>query len=111
MLEECDIQVLPATDRAEARKILRAQPPVQVVLSAVQLPDGEWCNLLEDVVQSQVNAELVVCAWFADANLWCDTLQRGAYDLLVEPYYKREVQRIVEAAAARRRVCVKVAAG
>jgi len=84
---------------------------VQVVLSAVKLPDGDWCDLLEDVIQSQVNAEVVVCSWFADANLWCDTLQRGAYDLLVEPYSKQEVQRIVEAAAARYQMRSQAAAG
>jgi len=33
--------------------------------------------------------------------LWIDALEQGAYDVLVEPYQREEIWRIVEAAAAR----------
>lgn len=103
-LEACSIGVLPASDCSEARRILERRPAVDVVLSDATLPDGDWSSVLEDLLRSRIQAELIVCARLADTSLWCEVLQRGAYDLLVEPYRKEEVQRIVETAAARNRL-------
>jgi FixJ family two-component response regulator len=36
-----------------------------------------------------------------DPKLWLDVLEQGGYDVLVQPYQREEIKRIVEAAAAR----------
>ena len=101
MLEACGVEVVQASDRHQARQLLQVQDPIQIVLTDQVLPDGTWRGVVEDVAQSRVNAEVVVCAQNADATLWCDVLESGAFDLLAEPYQRSEVQRIVEAAAAK----------
>ena len=103
-LENCTRGVLAVSSCKEARGILETRPPMQVVLTDVTLPDGNWTSVLEDVVQRRLNAAVIVCTGLADTGLWCEVLQRGAYDLLVEPYERKEVQRIVIGAADRGRL-------
>jgi DNA-binding NtrC family response regulator len=99
-LESCGIEVLPVSDCAEARRILRTQPAVQVVLTDEKLQDGSWCKVIEEVWQNEVGAETIVCTRAGDPGLWIHVLAHGAYDLLVEPYERKEVWRIIQSAAA-----------
>ena len=100
VLESCGIEVLPVCDCNEARRMLEAQPPVQVVVTDTALPDGDW-RVLEIVVQGRANIEVVVCSRLDDHKLWLDVLEQGGYDVLVEPYRHEEVRRILEVAASR----------
>jgi DNA-binding NtrC family response regulator len=100
-LESCAIDVLPVCDCNEARRMLETQPPVQAVVTDTALPDGDWRRVLEIVVQGCANIEVVVCSRLGDHKLWMDVLEQGGYDVLVEPYQREEIRRIVEAAAAR----------
>jgi DNA-binding NtrC family response regulator len=100
-LESCGIDVLPVCDCSEARRMLEIQPEVQVVLTDVALPDGDWREVLQIVAHSCANIEVVVSSRLGDHKLWIDVLEQGAYDVLVEPYECEEVRRIVGAAAAR----------
>ena len=99
-LESCGIEVLPVCDCNEARRMLETQPLVQVVVTDTALPDGDWRRVLE-IVEGREKIEVVVCSRLGDPKLWLDILERGGYDVLVNPYQHEEVGRIVEAAAAR----------
>ena len=103
-LEACGVDFLLACDCSEAREILKTKPGVHVVITDVTLPDGDWGSVLEVVRQGQANAEDVVCSRLPELAPWCEILQRGAYDLLVEPHQREEVRRIIEGAAARSHV-------
>src|SRR5437879_2621330 len=100
-LESCGIEVLAVCDCKEARRMLEAQPPVQVVVTDAALLDGDWRRVLEIVVQGRRKIEVVVCSRLGDHKLWLDVLEQGGYDVLVEPYRREEVRRILEVAAAR----------
>src|SRR5438132_12700861 len=97
VLESCSIEVLPVCDCNEARRMLEAQPPVQVVVTDTALPDGDW-RVLEIVVQGGANIEVVVCSRLGDPNLWLDVLEQGGYDVLVEPFDHEEVRRTLQVA-------------
>jgi len=99
-LESCGIEVLPVCDCNEARRMFETQPPVQVVVTDTTLPDGDWRRVIEIVAQGCSNLEVVVSLRLGDLPLWLDVLEQGGYDVLVEPYQREEIQRIVEAAAA-----------
>ena len=100
-LEVSGIDVLPACDCNEARRTLETQLQVQVVLTDRVLPDGDWRAVLEIVAQDRANVQVVVCSRLGDHTLLIDVLEQGAYDVLVEPYQREEVRRVLEAAAAR----------
>ena len=99
-LRSCGIEVLPVCDCNEARRMLETQAQVQVVLTDAALPDGDWRRVLE-IVEGRQKIEVVVCSRLGDPKLWLDVLEQGGYDVLVEPFEREEVGRIVEAAAAR----------
>jgi len=99
VLESCGIEVVPACNCNEARRMLETQ--VQVVLTDRVLPDGDWRAVLEIVAQDLANVQVVVCSRLGDHTLLIDVLEQGAYDVLVEPYQCEEVRRVLEAAAAR----------
>ena len=99
-LESGGIEVLAVCDCNEALQMLRTQP-VQVVVTDTTLPDGDWRRVLEIVEQRSRKIEVVVCSRVGDLKLWLDVLEQGGYDVLVQPYQREEIKRIVEAAAAR----------
>src|SRR5437899_11870433 len=100
-LESCGIEVLPVCDCNEAHRMLETHPLVQVVVTDATLPDGDWRRVLEIVEQGRRKIEVVVCSRLGDPKLWLDVLEQGGYDVLVQPYRREEIKRIVEAAAAR----------
>jgi DNA-binding NarL/FixJ family response regulator len=101
LLESCGIEVVPACNCNEARRMLETQPPVQTVLTDRALPDGDWRAVLEIVAQGRAYVQVVVCSRLRDHTLLIDVLEQGAHDVLVELYQREEVRRVLEAAAAR----------
>jgi DNA-binding NtrC family response regulator len=68
-LESCGVEVLPVCDCNEARRMLEAQPPVQVVVTDTTLPDGDWRRVLEIVGQGRRKIEVVVCSCLGDLSM------------------------------------------
>lgn len=101
MLAELDsigVKAWPAETCQEARRLLENRPRVDVVISDLSLADGNWCDVFKHLVDTDIHASLVVTTRQADERLWSEVLWRGAYDLLVEPYEKGHVRRVVEGA-------------
>src|SRR5437764_14422471 len=105
LLESCGIEVVPACDCNEARRMFETQPPVQTVVTDRALPDGDWREVLEIVAQSRAYVQVVVCSRLGDHTLLIDVLEQGGYDVLIEPYRREEIRRVLEAAATRSYVC------
>jgi FixJ family two-component response regulator len=97
-LEALNIKAWPAETYQEARGLLEKRPRVDVVISDLSLPDGNWCNVFKHLIDNDIHASMVVVAQHADERLWSEVLWRGAYDLLVEPYDNVDVRRVVEGA-------------
>ena len=100
-LHSCGVEVLAVSDCNEAVQTLDTQQQFQVVLTDAALPDGDWRRVLEIVERRRRKIQVVVCSRLGDPKLWLDVLEEGGYDVLVEPYRREEIQRIVKSAAAR----------
>lgn len=98
LLNDCGVQTSVASTLEEARQKLASSSSYDLVLTDAELPDGSWQDLLEFVLDSRKACEIVVSSRCGDEDLWAEVLQRGAYDLLVEPYDRQEVCRIIESA-------------
>ena len=72
-----------------------------VVLTDAELPDGKWLDVLHLVRESPREPEVIVTHRHADARFWAEALNLGAYDLLAQPFYQPEVQRILFNACSR----------
>jgi len=102
-LNSLNIDCVTVDSCVQARHLLSVCPEIEVVITDVSLPDGNWCDVFRCVVESGVAAGVVVSSPSADEKLWSEVLWRGAYDLLVEPLDATEVQRTIEGAI--RSVC------
>jgi DNA-binding NtrC family response regulator len=97
-LAHMEARVLAATNCREARQLLASEGPMDVVVTEVSLPDGNWCDLLLSMVKHGLDASLVVISGSDDQRLWSEVLWRGAYDMLVEPFGPEEARRALEGA-------------
>ncbi|MGD0500757.1 MAG: response regulator [Bryobacteraceae bacterium] len=99
------LQSLPLfLDHAESLRQARAQlqrTEYDVVLTEALLPDGNWLDALHLVRECPQEPEVVVTDPQADARLWSEALNLGAYDLLAQPFYEPEVRRILHNACSR----------
>ncbi len=97
-LESFKLNVLEAEDCREARSLLQTRPPLEIVIVNVSLADGNWCDIFRCIVDYGIGANVVGTSRQADEKLWFEVLWRGAYDLLVEPFEREELRRVVEGA-------------
>ena len=67
-----------------------------VVVCDESLPDGKWHELWEHVQRLPNPPLFIVSAYSTDARLWAEVLNVGAYDVIVKPYEKHEVSRILQ---------------
>lgn len=82
-----------------------------IVLTEAALPDGNWLDVLHMVRACAQEPEVLVTDPQADSRLWSEALNRGVYDLIAQPFYEPEVQRILSNACSRRAGHAAFAAG
>ena len=84
-------------DCRQAEKRLQ-QGRIRVVLCERDLSDGCWQDLLEACTYLPKPPSVIVCSRFADELLWSQVLNLGGYDVLIKPFEREEVTRVVHAA-------------
>lgn len=83
----------------DARRKFQEGDEFDVIVCDLTLPDGNWSDIMRDVIQTAHGACVVIRAQGADERLWSEALWRGAYDILVEPYSGEEALRTLQGAA------------
>jgi two-component system response regulator PilR (NtrC family) len=99
------LQRLPlAVDFAETLQQARAQlrkDEYDVLLTEAALPDGSWLDALHLARECPHDLQVIVTDPHADARLWAEALNLGAYDVIAQPFYEPEVRRILFNACSR----------
>jgi DNA-binding response OmpR family regulator len=98
LLDGREFQVFSAFSVHEAQEKLATGDHYDLLLVDAELPDGSWRDLLQSLLEPGKTCEIIVCSRQGDEQLWAEVLQCGGYDLLVEPYDQREVNRIIGSA-------------
>jgi len=86
-----------ARTAAEAVQLMKYCSPA-VVLCDEELADGNWQTVLSMLQSSETAPPLVVLSQRADQELWAEVLNLGGYDLLLKPFERAEVHRVVSMA-------------
>lgn len=86
---------LPCYELASAVALLR-QYDISVILCAEHLGHGKWIDLLNQISVMPTPPSLIVVSSAADARLWAEALNLGAWDVLEKPLDRREVIRSVK---------------
>jgi DNA-binding NtrC family response regulator len=88
-----------AFDCRQATQLLHSMK-FPVILTDCSLPDGDWTTLLEARTAFPLPPQVVVFSRLADHALWAEILNRGAYDLLMYPFHREELARVIALAGA-----------
>ena len=97
-LSDHGIEFFQAEGVGEAQAKLAGPLKYNLAFVDAELPDGSWRDLLQFVVASRTNCEMVVCSRIGDERLWAEVIQCGAFDLLPEPMERQEILRIMHSA-------------
>jgi DNA-binding NtrC family response regulator len=98
ILSEVSIPVVHASNIKDAQAKLGAAN-FSVVLTEANLEDGTWLDVLD--LTTRRGTELVVTDAWADPGFWAAAINRGAYDLLAQPFRGTEVRRVLASASGR----------
>ena len=101
MVHALPMKIDHAGSLQQARSQLR-RDEYDVILTEAALPDGSWYDALRLARECPQSLEVVVTDPHADARLWAEALNLGAYDLIAQPFYEPEVRRILYNACSRR---------
>ncbi len=82
-------------ERARVHPTLHRTP---VVICERDLPDGDWKEVLTALSQFGDPPSLIVTSRLADDYLWAEVLNLGGYDVLMKPFERTEVFRVVSLA-------------
>jgi DNA-binding NtrC family response regulator len=96
-LESLRLDLVVVSDCRGVHRQLHVTRP-SVVMTGVTLGDGNWCDVLNFIVQSDVGAGVVVYVHEADERLRSEVVSRGAYDLVSGPAAPAQLLRCLEEA-------------
>ena len=100
MLEGLPLVVDWVGNLQQARTLLR-QNDYDAILSDARFDDGCWIDALHLSREYVRELQTIVTDLHADARLWAEALNLGAYDVLAQPFYRPEVRRILYNACSR----------
>jgi DNA-binding NtrC family response regulator len=78
------------------RSLLRDK--VDLVITDVTLPDGNWVDVLRAALQASPSPGILVHSRLINDRLWSEVLWRGAHDMLIAPFSSKDGCEIVESA-------------
>jgi DNA-binding response OmpR family regulator len=87
-------QITRCASVVEAANELRKVTP-SVVICECDLPDGVWKDVLSHTDGLDSPPPLLVISRHADENLWGEVLNLGGYDVLMKPFDRSEVTRVI----------------
>lgn len=91
--ESWDVQYEPCFPAAQAALLSGS---FRVVICASRFDGGHhWKDVLESLKRAQSPPLLIVADRLADEALWAEVLNLGGYDVLMTPFERDEVLRIV----------------
>lgn len=82
-----------ATSIREATRLMKDNP--SLIVCDRDLPDGTWKDLYREADRLENPPAVVVVSRNADQCFWAEVLNVGAYDVLLEPFDRSEVKRMV----------------
>ncbi|MGB7157650.1 MAG: response regulator [Tepidisphaeraceae bacterium] len=98
--------VISARTLAEARKLL-ATEPIELLVTDVNLPDGDGTSLLATLRQKQPHASAIVITGAPSVDRAISALRDGALDFLPKPFTAKHLQERVKRALVQQSIIAK----
>jgi DNA-binding NtrC family response regulator len=98
-LEEQLIEVSTADNCFEAALNLCSDCPPHLVFTDIQLPDGDWADVLSFAASANAPVNVIVVSPRVDVPLYIQTMEHGAFDFIVSPPSVPELLHVLQSAA------------
>ena len=98
ILHSSGFEVLIAIDCGSACRQLQSSLPADVVVADLDLPDGNWCTLLRELHDRELDARLLVCTEDAERIRIVEVVQRGGEYALARSHEPAAVRDLLNAA-------------
>lgn len=98
VVDASGLDALVAQSCREVRRLLEKHSNVDLVITDLQLPGGNWSDVMRYVAEAKLAARVLVSSPLVEEKLLTDVLGRGGFDVLLEPYDVEEVKRVIEIA-------------
>jgi DNA-binding NtrC family response regulator len=85
------------------QSVLEQDTPFDAIVIELFSPVEIFFDLIPTIKARSPHTEVIFISRLADEDLWIESIQRGAYDLLPKPLDRNELQRIVTNALTRSR--------
>ena len=96
ILERDSWTIQGAPSLREATTLLHRGP--NLVLCEKDLPDGTWKDVFREARDLDNPPAFVVVSRLADERLWAEVLNLGGFDVLLKPFERSEVRRVMSMA-------------
>jgi DNA-binding NtrC family response regulator len=97
IVAECGWRPMPCSTLKEAKALLASQS-ISLVFCQQGLQGGGWFRLFRAASSGARSVPIIVCSRVVDMDSYLDAMEVGAYDFMVRPYCKRDVQWVAEGA-------------
>jgi DNA-binding NarL/FixJ family response regulator len=86
VLHSGGFEVLTALDCGSACQQMESLQSADLVVADLNLPDGNWCTLLRELRDRELDARLLVCTDWAERLRIVEVVQRGGEYALARSY-------------------------
>jgi len=104
-----DTRIRWASSFREATTLMHQSVP-DLVLCDRDLPDGTWKDVFREAEGMRPRPAVVVVSRKPDERLWAEVLNFGAWDMLLKPFDRTEVLRMVHGVCLHRQPAARTAA-
>ena len=96
-LEKKEYQVVTAFSGNEAVAKIK-EDTFDVVLADVRLPDRDGITLLEEILRSNQNTQVIIMTGYAEINMAVNAIKQGAFDYVSKPFNPDTILQTIEKA-------------
>ena len=96
-LEKKEYQVVTAFSGNEAVAKIK-EDTFDVVLADVRLPDRDGITLLEEILTSNQNTQVIIMTGYAEINMAVNAIKQGAFDYVSKPFNPDTILQTIEKA-------------
>jgi putative nucleotidyltransferase with HDIG domain len=104
VLERGGYRPVTAGGAAEATELLHQSSDYAAVLCDIMMPEVDGLTLLDQIGADYPGLPVVMCTAVHDIHVATNAFRRGAFDYLLKPFERNELNRIVERAVEHGRI-------
>jgi len=101
IFDRLNLRVVAAPTARGALELLERQGPFMVALTDLMLPDLDGMTLITELKARQPNIEIVMMTAFGTIERAVEAMRLGAYDFVVKPLRRAEIEKAVRRALER----------